>query len=62
MNLIKFESYGDLVDRAFSQFNENLITNQEPHNQIENDETPWAQYPNENDLENRKKTPKIYNS
>ena len=56
MNLIKFEPHGDLVDRAFSQFNENL--NQEPHSQTENDETPWAQYPNENDLENRKKTPK----
>ena len=24
MNKIKFESYGDLVDQAFSQFNENL--------------------------------------
>ena len=45
---IKFEPYGDLVDQAFSQFNENLINNRDPHSQIQNDETPEAEYPNEN--------------
>ena len=30
---------------------ENLIKNQYPHNQIENDETPRAEYPIENDSE-----------
>ena len=34
---VKFEPYGDLVDQAFSQFDENLINNQDPHSQIEND-------------------------
>ena len=38
MNKIKLEPYGDLLDQAFSQFNENLITNQDPHSQIENDD------------------------
>ena len=50
-NKIKFEPYGDLVDQAFSQFNENSINNQDPHSQIENDETPEAEYDNENDSE-----------
>ena len=50
-NKIKFEPYGDLVDQAFSQFNENSINNQDSHSQIENDETPGAEYPNENDSE-----------
>ena len=31
-----FEFY-DLVGPVFSQLNENLITNQDPHRQIEND-------------------------
>ena len=44
---IKFESYGNLVDQTFSQFNENSINNQD-----ENYETPWAEYLNENDSEN----------
>ena len=52
LNKIKFEPYCDLVDQAFSQFNENsLITSQNPHSQIENDETPGAEYHNENDSE-----------
>ena len=46
---MKFKSYLDLVYQAFSQFNENLINNQDPHSQIENDETPGAEYPNESD-------------
>ena len=44
INKMKFELYGDLVDQAFSQFNENLINNQDPHSQIENDETLGAEY------------------
>ena len=43
MNKIKFEPYGGLVGQGFSKFNETLINNQEdPHSQIENDETPEA--------------------
>ena len=30
-NKIKFEPYGDLVDQAFSQFNEISINNEDPH-------------------------------
>ena len=37
--------------RLFSQFYENSINNQVPHCQIENDETPGAEYTNENDSE-----------
>ena len=48
---MNFEPYGDLDDQAFSQFNENSINNQDPQNLIENDETPEAEYPNENDSE-----------
>ena len=48
---IKFESHGDLVDRAYLRFNETLINNQDQHSQIENGETPVAEYPNENDSE-----------
>ena len=33
------------------RFNETLINNQVPHSQIENDETPEAEYPNGNDSE-----------
>ena len=47
---MKFEPYGDLVDHAFVQFNENLIKNQDPHSQIENGETPEPEYPDESDL------------
>ena len=46
-NKIKFEPYGDLVDQAFSQFNEISINNQDPHSQIEKDGTPEAEYPND---------------
>ena len=60
---IKFEPYDDLVDQAFSQFNENSINNQHPRSQIESDETPEAEYPNENDSEDTEtnKTSKIPN-
>ena len=34
----KFEPYGDLVDQDFSQYDENLIKNQDPQNQIKNNE------------------------
>ena len=44
---IKFEPYGDLFDQAFSQIKDYLINNQDLHSQIENDETPGAEYPNE---------------
>ena len=40
---MKFESYGTLVDKAFVQLNDNLINNQDPHSQIENNETPEAE-------------------
>ena len=49
--MLLFFPYGDLLDQAFSQFNEKSISNQDPHSQIENDETPEADYPNENDSE-----------
>ena len=42
INRIKLEPYGDLVDQAFLQFNENSINNLDLHSQIENDETPGA--------------------
>ena len=48
---IKFEQYGDLVDEVHSWLNETLNNNQGPHSQIENDEIPGAEYPNDNDLE-----------
>ena len=48
---IKFEPNDDLVDQAFSQFNENAISinNQDPYSQTDNDETPVAKYPNGNE-------------
>ena len=49
INKMKFEPYDDLVDQAFLQFNANSINNQETHSQIENDETPGAEYSNESD-------------
>ena len=42
----KFEAYGDLLNQAFSHYNENLINNQELQKQIKNDETPGAEYSN----------------
>ena len=47
-----FDPYGDLVDQTYSKFNETLINNQGTHKQIENDETPQAEYPHENNSEN----------
>ena len=35
----------------YSQLNNTLINNQDPHSQIENDEIPGAEYPNNNDSE-----------
>ena len=40
-NKIKFEPYSDLIVAVFSQFNENWINNQEPHNQNHNQEKPF---------------------
>ena len=45
-NKIRFEPSGDLVDQTFSQFNGNYIKNQDSNSQIENDETPGAEYTN----------------
>ena len=39
LNTIKFQLYGDLVDGVYSQLNETLINNQDPHSQIENDDS-----------------------
>ena len=50
INKIMFERYGDLVDQAYSTFNETLIINEVPHSKTEYDETPGAEYPNENNL------------
>ena len=36
------------------QFIENLINNEDPHSQIENDKTPWDKYPDESDSEGGK--------
>ena len=46
VNKIKFEPYGGLVDQVFLQYNENLIYNEDPQNQIENYETLGEKYPN----------------
>ena len=46
VNKIKFEPYGGLVDQVFLQYNENLINNEDPQNQIENYETLGEKYPN----------------
>ena len=40
INKMKFEPYVDSLDQEFLQFNENLMNNQDPHSQMENDETP----------------------
>ena len=52
-NKIKFELCGDVADQAFSQFNENWINNPDPQSQTENNKTPEAEYPNENDSKDR---------
>ena len=49
INKIKFEPCCDFADQGFLQHNENLIKTQEPVNQIKNDETTWANNPNQND-------------
>ena len=46
-NKIEVDPYEDLIDQSFSQFNENLIKNQDPQSQIENGETPEVEYPHE---------------
>ena len=51
INKMKFEPHGDLLNQAFVQLNEILINNQDPYSQIENDETPEAEYPSESNLE-----------
>ena len=51
INKIKFEPYGNLVDEVYSRLIETLVNNQNPHSQIENDEIPGAEYPNDNDSE-----------
>ena len=48
---MELEPYGDLVNQVFSKFNENLINNQDRHNQNEKDETPVKEYSNERDSE-----------
>ena len=55
MDKIKFEPYGDLADQAFSQFNNNSVNNQDPHSKTENNQTPEAEYPNENHWEDKEK-------
>ena len=46
-NRFKFEPYGDLVEEAYAHYNENMINNQDPHGQIENEETPEAEFNND---------------
>ena len=48
----KFQLYCDLVDQAFLQFNENLTKKRVPYSQIENVETPGAEYPDD-DFKNK---------
>ena len=55
INKIKFEPYGDLGDEEYSRLNEILINIQDPWSQIENDEIPGAEYPNDNDSEDTEK-------
>ena len=38
-NKQKFEPFADIVDEAFANYNENLVNNQDPYGQIDNDET-----------------------
>ena len=47
INKIKFESCRDLIDKAFSQFYETLINNQDPRSHTENHESPGAEHPKE---------------
>ena len=41
-NKTTFKPYDDLVDKAFSHYNESIINNQDLFDQIENDETGGA--------------------
>ena len=50
-NKIKFEPYGDLADEAYSRCNVNILDNQDPFGQTENDETGQAVYSNDQDDE-----------
>ena len=54
MNKIKLQPNGDLVDQVFCQFSEKSFTNQDSQSLTENDEAPGAEYPNENDSEDKK--------
>lgn len=47
--VVKFEPYSDLVKLTYSELNETLIKNQDPHNQTENDEASGREYSHEND-------------
>ena len=49
---MKFAPDCDITDQAFLKFNEYVVNNQDRHGQIENYETPGAEYPNESDSEN----------
>ena len=63
INKIKYVLYGDLIDQAFLQFNENLINKQDPHSQIENDVILGAEYFNESasEEEGTNKTSALHN-
>ena len=53
-NKIKFEPYSDLVDETCSCYNANILDNQDPFGQVENDETGEAVYCYDQDDENVK--------
>ena len=46
-----YSAYGDLVGLNFSQFNETCINIQVAHSQIEYNEAPGAEHPNDIDSE-----------
>ena len=58
MNKRNFKSYGVLVNQAFSQFNENPITNQDLHSQIEKNDTQGEDYPNESNSKDTERNTK----
>ena len=57
---IKFEPCSDLVDEACSCYNANMLDNQDPFSQIENDETGEAVYSNDENTKSSR-TPAIPN-